>query len=140
MGNAQVLPNGNVVVGWGALPHLTEFHRGGGVRFDARLPRGGMTYRAYRLPWRGQPRDEPRLVSRRASGRRRLYVSWNGATDVVAWRVETGTRANALEPVLTRPKTGFETSLPFPADRRVVAAVALDRERRVLGRSRPLRL
>jgi hypothetical protein len=72
-----VLPNGNVVVGWGALPYVTEFNRGGGVRFDARLPAGGMNYRAFRLPWRGSPRDQPRLVSLAVAGRRRLHVSWN---------------------------------------------------------------
>jgi hypothetical protein len=41
MGNAQVLPNGNVVVGWGGLPYVTEFRPGGAVHFDARLPEGG---------------------------------------------------------------------------------------------------
>lgn len=127
MGNAQVLPNGNVVVGWGALPYVTEFHRGGGVRFDARLPAGGMNYRAFRLPWRGSPRDQPRLVSLAVAGRRRLHVSWNGATDVAAWRLEADPRPDALEHVLTRPRTGFETSLPPQSAGGVVVAVAVDR-------------
>jgi hypothetical protein len=140
MGNAQLLPNGNVVVGWGGLPYVTEFHRGGRVRFDARLPAGGMNYRAFRLSWRGTPRDEPRLVSHAVPGRRRLYVSWNGATDVAAWRLDTGPSAEQLEPVLTRPRTGFETSLPDPGHGPVVAAVALDRAGRERGRSKPLRL
>jgi hypothetical protein len=140
MGNAQVLRNGNVVVGWGGQPYVTEFHRAGGVRFDARLPTGGMNYRAFRLPWLGRPLEPPRLVSYRAAGRRRLYASWNGATEVAAWRVEAGLRLNELEVVLTRPKRGFETSLSVPPTGRFAAAVALDSEGRVLGRSKPLRL
>jgi hypothetical protein len=140
MGNAQLLQNGNVVVGWGALPYITEFRRGGGVRFDARLPAGGMNYRAFRLPWVGRPRESPRLVAHRASGGRRLYASWNGATEVVRWRVEAGSRADELEPVLTRPKTGFETSLPIPPSGGFAVAVALDARGRIFGRSNPLQL
>jgi hypothetical protein len=140
MGNAQLLRNGNVFVGWGGLPYITEFHRDGGVRFDARLPRGGMNYRAFRLPWLGRPHEPPRLVSRRLSGRRRLYVSWNGATDVVGWRLEAGPRPDELEAVLTRPKKGFETSLSVPPSGRFAAAVGLDSHGRDLGRSKTLRL
>jgi arylsulfotransferase ASST len=140
MGNAQLLRNGNVVVGWGALPYVTEFHRNGDVRFDARLPAGGMNYRAFRLPWVGRPREPPRLVSQRESGRRQLYASWNGATEVVAWRLAAGSRPEDLRPVLTRPKRGFETSLPLPASRGFAVAAALDANGRVLGRSNVLRL
>ena len=43
VGNAQMLPNGNIVVGWGGLPYITEFRRDGGVHFDARLPGGART-------------------------------------------------------------------------------------------------
>src|SRR4029453_11621886 len=114
MGNAQLLPNGNVVVGWGGLPYITEFHRDGGVRFDARVPRGGMNYRAFRLPWSGRPHKAPRLVRRAVSGRRRLYASWNGATEVADWRLETRFGAEGFTPVRTKAKTGFETSFPAP--------------------------
>jgi Arylsulfotransferase (ASST) len=140
MGNAQLLRNENVVVGWGGLPYITEFGRDGGVRFDARLPAGGMNYRAFRLPWVGRPHEPPRLVSHKTSGRRRLHVSWNGATELVAWRLETGPSADELEAVLTRPKKGFETSLPVPPGGGFAAAVALDAHGRVLGRSKTLGL
>jgi hypothetical protein len=140
MGNAQVLPDGNVVVGWGALPYITEFHRDGRVRFDARLPAGGMNYRAFRFPWLGRPREVPRLVLHAASGRRALYASWNGATEVDRWRLEAGPRRDDLEPALTKAKHGFETSLPVPAGAGFGVAVALDAKGRVLGRSNALRL
>lgn len=140
MGNAQLLRNGNVVVGWGGQPYVTEFRRDGGLRFDARLPEGGMNYRAFRLPWLGRPYEPPRLVSHRTSGRRRLYASWNGSTEVARWSLEAGPRPGDLETLLARPKTGFETSLPVPPSGAFAAVVALDSHGRLLGRSKPLRL
>lgn len=140
MGNAQLLPNGNVVVGWGGLPYITEFHRDGGVRFDARLPRGGMNYRAFRLPWIGRPQKAPRLVRRAVSGRRRLYASWNGATQVADWRLETRSGVEGFTPVLTKAKKGFETSLRVPVSGDFAIAVALAADGRILGRSNVVRL
>jgi hypothetical protein len=140
MGNAQLLPNGNVVVGWGGLPYITEFHRAGGVRFDARLPQGGMNYRAYRFPWVGRPRRRPRLVRHTASGGRRLYASWNGATQVARWRLETRSGAGGFTPVLTKAKKGFETPLPVPPSGDAAVVVALGADGRILGRSNVVRL
>ena len=140
MGNAQMLPNGNFVVGWGGLPFITEFRRDGGVHFDARLPGAGQNYRAFRLPWQGRPHRPPRLVAHTAAGRRRLYVSWNGATEVAAWRLEAGPARNDLRPVLTRPKQSFETSFPSPGRTGFATAVALGASGKILGRSNTIRL
>jgi hypothetical protein len=140
MGNAQVLPNGNIVVGWGGLPYITEFRRDGSVQFDARLPGAGQNYRAFRLPWQARPHRPPRLVAHTAAGRRRLYVSWNGATEVARWRLEAGPARNDLQPVLTRPKQGFETSFPSPRGARFATAVALDASGQILGRSKTIRI
>jgi hypothetical protein len=140
MGNAQLLPNGHVVVGWGGLPNVTEFRPDGGVHFDATLPAGGMNYRAFRLQWHGRPHRSPRLVVRSVSGRRQAFVSWNGATEVAAWRLDTGTRHNDLQPALTRNKHSFETGLPIPRGASAVAAVALSAAGSELGRTRTIRL
>ena len=53
-GNAQPEPGGGgrVFVGWGALPYVSEFDRGGAVVFSAEFPAGVNTYRAYRFDWR----------------------------------------------------------------------------------------
>jgi hypothetical protein len=136
MGNAQLLPNGNVLVGWGGLPYVTEFRRAGGIHFDARLPSGGMNYRAFRLPWVGRPHDAPKALGRDG----RLFVSWNGATEVVAWRVDAGSTRAGLASALTRPRRGFETSLPVPRSARFAAAVALGPKGRELGRSSVVRV
>jgi hypothetical protein len=53
-GNAQTTRNGDVVVGWGALPYFSAFSRSGALLFNAEFPSGINTYRAYQLPWRPQ--------------------------------------------------------------------------------------
>jgi len=50
-GNAQTTLNGNLFVGWGALPYFSEFSHSGTLLFNAEFPAGVNTYRAYRLPW-----------------------------------------------------------------------------------------
>jgi hypothetical protein len=49
--NAQTTRNGDEFVGWGALPYFSEFSPSGQLEFNAELPAGVNTYRAYRLPW-----------------------------------------------------------------------------------------
>jgi Arylsulfotransferase (ASST) len=50
-GNAQLLRGGNLFVGWGSLPYISEFTPSGKLLFNAQFPTGVNTYRAYRLPW-----------------------------------------------------------------------------------------
>ena len=131
MGNVQSLPNGNVMVGWGADPHFTEFGADGGVRFDATLPHGGESYRTFRSPWRGQPAERPAA----AVASSQLWVSWNGATEVAAWRLLTGGSPDALSEGRTVTRQGFETALPLPNGARYAAAAALDASGAELARS-----
>jgi arylsulfotransferase ASST len=51
MGNAQTTPRGDLFVGWGGLPYISEFSPAGKLLFNAKLPAGVSTYRAYLLPW-----------------------------------------------------------------------------------------
>jgi hypothetical protein len=50
-GNAQTTANGDLFVGWGALPYFSEFSRSGQLTFNAEFPAGVNTYRAYQDPW-----------------------------------------------------------------------------------------
>ena len=50
-GNAQTTANGDMFVGWGNLPYISEFSPSGQLLFNAEFPTGVNTYRAYRLPW-----------------------------------------------------------------------------------------
>jgi hypothetical protein len=139
-GNVQVLPNGDVLVGWGSEPYFTEFAPDGSVRFDAKLPKGGQTYRALRFPWSGRPTTQPTLVVVKSSGSPALYASWNGATDIAGWQLLTGTSPSTLQPGATTPKSGFETRLTGLAATGYAAVVAVDSAGAPLGRSAPLSL
>jgi hypothetical protein len=52
-GNAETTRNGDLFVGWGALPYFSEFSRSGTLLFNAEFPVGVNTYRAYQAPWPG---------------------------------------------------------------------------------------
>jgi hypothetical protein len=58
-GNAQTTRNGDLFVGWGILPYISEFSHSGHLLFNAEFPAGVNTYRAYRQPWpAGRPRRQ----------------------------------------------------------------------------------
>ncbi|MFJ8628441.1 hypothetical protein ACIRD3_37160 [Kitasatospora sp. NPDC093550] len=50
--NAQTLRNGDLLVGWGSQPYVSEFSRSGDLLFNARFPEGVNSYRAYRFDWK----------------------------------------------------------------------------------------
>ncbi len=139
-GSAQLQPNGNMLVGWGSERYFTEFAPNGAVRFDARLPRGGQTYRALRFPWVGTPSVPPLLVAWPSPSGRVGYASWNGATEVASWQLLTGAAPGLLQEALTKPRGGFETRLPIPRGSRYAAVAALDEAGNELRRSKTIRV
>ncbi len=54
-GNVQTTSAGGLFVGWGSLPYFSQFDRAGHLIYNAQFPVGVNTYRAYLLPWAGQP-------------------------------------------------------------------------------------
>ena len=140
LGSTQILPNGNVLVGWGTAPWLSEYTAGGALVFDAHLPHGGQNYRVLKMPWRGRPTEPPAIATRRRGGHGFVYASWNGATDVHSWRLESGASPSALPTVSATRRTGFETELLAPAGARYAAIVALDGRGRPLGRSQAMKI
>ena len=140
-GNTQVLPNGNVFVGWGRALAISEFSKDGELLFDAKLPPQNKTYRAFRFPWSAQPSDRPVAAAERTSEEEiRVYASWNGATEVATWEVLAGPRPDRLEPLGSVPRDGFETALLARSAEPYVAVRARDRSGRILGTSEPLEL
>jgi Arylsulfotransferase (ASST) len=139
MGNAQVLPNGNLMVGWGTEPYITEFDPLGDVRFDASFVGNAWNYRAFRNTWVARPAALPAIVARRRVGGATVHASWNGSTETAYWRVSGGPAANALEPLATVAATGFETAVGVVGSHRVLQATALDAGKRPLASSRAVR-
>jgi Arylsulfotransferase (ASST) len=137
-GSMQLLPNGNVFVGWGEVPRVSEFHHSGHIVFDAVLGKKYESYRAFRLPWTGRPADAPAIALTGAGRNTTAYASWNGATEVHAWQLLTGEQSGALRPVVSTRARGFESALGVPASGSLVAVRALDRAGAVLGQSRTL--
>ena len=65
-----------------------------------------------------------------------LYASWNGATEVENWEVLAGPTVDALEPVGSVPRTGFETAIAVRTGDALVGVRALDGSGEALGTSK----
>ena len=123
MGNVQRLPNGNSMIGWGGPRSVgTEVGPDGTKRFELELNSAtdGFIYRVFRFPWVGTPATTPTLVlTDVVSGFPNLYYSWNGATEIASYRVESGETDGLFTDVVTQTKSDFEDSTPlstFPAN------------------------
>ena len=140
-GSTELLPNGNVFVGWGTQPEFTEFSPSGRQIFNGTYPLRVGSYRAFRFPWVGRPDTRPALaVSPGTHGRVKVYVSWNGATQVRSWRVLGGSSPHRLRPLgVTAPRSGFETTITVTSRQRYFAVQALGHGKKVLGTSAPSR-
>lgn len=135
-GNTQVLPNGNVFVGWGSLKYCTEFAPDGDVLFDLEYSAINVSYRCYRAPWTGSPATSAIGVKSEAAGENsRVFVSWNGDTRVRTWRILAGGATGPLTHSADVPRTGFETMAEIPGQPARFRLVGLDAGNKVLGRS-----
>jgi hypothetical protein len=140
-GNVQVLPNGNVFVGWGSAPYFSEFNHHGELLFHAAFPTEGETYRAFRLPWSGQPNDDPAIAAETGpEDEVTIYASWNGATEVTTWQVSAGSAPDRLEPLATAPHQGFETVITVHTTKPYVGLTALNSSGKVLGSTNAFKL
>ena len=140
-GNMQLLPNSNVLIGWGSGPFVSEFSYDGELLLNVRLPPEGESYRAFRFPWSGYPDDDPTVaVEQGPDDKVILYASWNGATEVATWEVLAGPRQGRLEWVGAVPRDGFETSMLVQTFDPYIAVRAKDHFGQVLGISAPVTL
>jgi EmrB/QacA subfamily drug resistance transporter len=135
MGDTQPLSNGNVFVGWGSEPFFSEYDRSGKLLFEGELPGPDLTYRATLDQWSGTPLTKPAAAARQADGKTTVYASWNGATQLVSWRVLAGSGAGQPKPVATHAKEGFETAIALPQSYSRLEVQALDAKGQVLGTS-----
>ncbi|KAK2037022.1 hypothetical protein LZ31DRAFT_571080 [Colletotrichum somersetense] len=119
-GSTLVLPNGNVLVGFGDAPCFMEYTSDGipGFKACVRDRTIGTLYRVYKSPWIA------------------FHVSWNGATDVESWRVYGAQHPDGPFSQVTQvPKNGFETTIT--AEHHYVKAYveAISSNDKVLGKS-----
>ena len=135
LGNVEPLRNGEVAVGWGTAPSFSVFTPSGHLRYDATLPVGDDSYRAYLVHWTGAPTTRPAVAVTTSSSGTSVAMSWNGATDVARWRLLTGSGAGALHAVATVADTGFETVAHLTSVGTAVQVEALGARGRLLGRS-----
>ena len=135
-GNMEVLPNGNVFVGWGSTGYASEFSSDGQLLFDADFSGSIQSYRCFRYPWTAKPKGAPDLaLDPPSSGAVNAYASWNGATEVASWEALGGVDPTRLASLGAFPRTDFETVLAVKAATGYVAVNALDSTGTVLGTS-----
>ena len=137
-GNAEGLPNGDTFVGWGALPRFSEFDRHDELVFDAALPTGYNSYRAYRYEWVGTPSVRPTAIATRNSeGNTVVHAVWNGATEVASWEVVEAGRGEdrGRHAVASAQWQGLDTEIDVDLYLSSVLVVAKDRWGREIGRS-----
>jgi hypothetical protein len=135
-GSTQILPNGNVFVGWGSVPEFSEYSPSGRQIFSGTFALGTTSYRAYRFPWRARPPGRPAVATaRRTQGGAYVWVSWNGATNVTRWRVLGGQSASQLHTLRATGWSGFETQITLNRQPHYIEVQALNSKGRVLGTS-----
>ena len=136
LGNAQLLPNGNVSLGWGSTPFFSEDSSKGKVLLDAFWPLPDVNYRTYVQKWVGTPYFPPSGAVRNNGGKATVYASWDGATQVVGWKVLAGSSVQSLKTVATKAKNGFETTIPLSSTYKSYEVQALGPKNKVLGTSK----
>ncbi|KAJ5777280.1 hypothetical protein N7520_000526 [Penicillium odoratum] len=142
-GNMQVLTDtGNVLVAWGHCAAFTEFSSDGEMLCDTHFAPSNwfqlgqaVSYRIAKGSWVGQPNTNPTGVVAGSS----VFVSWNGATEVAAWRIELWDGVNMKDmkfhPQNMIEKEGFETEIKLPSNLPHVyfRVAALDDRGQLLG-------
>lgn len=145
-GSLQVLPeSGNVFIGWGSSAAYGEFSRDGTLLCESHFGASWLywwsrikSYRAYKTAdWIGTPEYPPTVMIQSD----KLYVSWNGATEVKFWELQRTLTDEAeeedFEPVDIIEKEGFEGSFTLPSAGlwACYRVAALDQDKQVLGYS-----
>lgn len=118
------LGNGNGFIGYGLLPIAREYGKawdGSELLWQAQFgePKSVQSYRVYKDTWHGTPKhwDPVAKIEQVRSKKPKVYVSWNGATDIEGWAVYAGPSPDKLESMGVVEKKGFETVLDLPGSR-----------------------
>ena len=146
-GSMQILPSGNVLMGYGFNGVFTEFTADGKALCDAymlpsnRFGSGDVqSYRNLKFNWTGIPLSTPKAVLNETT----LYMSWLGSTKLHTWLLQDSDVADGeYRNVQTTPKVGFETEYVLSsgkAMRHYVRAVAVDENGKQLSISNAIQI
>lgn len=146
-GSVQLIPeSGNVLVGFGNSPTYVEYSAQGEVLCNAHFAPHiafeiidfglAKSYRIFKHPWVGRPQTVPDVKVKGG----KAYVSWNGATEVTGWRLETTktllqTEEGEFSTVKELKRDGFETSIALNKVHKYVRIVALDATNKAMAYS-----
>lgn len=145
-GNAQLLPNNNLLAGWSSAGYFTESSPEGDLLFSGAFASDRYsTYRAYKFDFTGRPANPPDLLSFvwgtdpdpvTSDLTTTIYVSWNGATDVVGWNFYARGAYNSERVFIgNTTKTDFETMYIAHGYLSWISAEPYDAEGNVLSES-----
>ncbi|HTW07438.1 MAG TPA: arylsulfotransferase family protein [Acidimicrobiales bacterium] len=139
-GSVQLLGDGGMLVGFGAEPYFSRFSAQGEILVDGHLPADVTSYRAFAADFSTTPTTKPAVaIGSNANGSHTVYVSWNGATEVVAWRAFAGATSSALSAATTTDWADFETAMSVNNAGPYFQVAALDSAGSELGRSEVVR-
>lgn len=145
--NLTATSDPHILLGFGWQGTWTEYLANGTLLCDSRIvveaamqsPGKGyvQSYSVLKFPWQALPHYPPQAVP--SADRTSVYVSWNGATGVYAWRLSL--RINDQWQIHRKERQeGFETGISLPDDfnrrlYRYVLVEALDEKNKVLGKT-----
>jgi hypothetical protein len=140
-GNLQKLSNGNYLIGWGQDPYVSEFASGGNTAkepsvnflYDMQFPNQNLSYKN---EWVGLPLYLPSIDVKINKGQTKVYASWNGSTETVAWQVLAGSKCSKMKIVVKNsPRNGFETKIRVKSLGPYFKINALDSHGKIIGES-----
>jgi hypothetical protein len=117
MGDTQRLADGNTFLDWGAPSsakgyawvNMTEVTPDNHTVFELSFDQPYVSYRAFRFPWQGFPNTPPALAFKADGSGITLGYSWNGSTEVAAYRLFGGSSPQSLSPIEEKARADFET-------------------------------
>ncbi|KXT01166.1 hypothetical protein AC578_622 [Pseudocercospora eumusae] len=134
-GSEQRFDDGHTLVSWGLRAEFSEFDQDGKRILDVAFAEDGTrVYRVRKYGWIGKPLEDEiavYLYARTSASKTFFWMSWNGATEVTAWRAlrEDGLILGQVE------WEGFESCFESESFVGVGYVEAVGRDGKTLGRS-----
>lgn len=139
-GNMQILNSGNVFMGWSERAQQSEYAEDGTLLMKARLATDWLgSYRNYKFEYVGRPLARPDVYAAVYFGqlnetRTKVYVSWNGDTEVRIWNLYNATASgDRAELITSARRTGFETYFEWAGYLSFVRLEGIDEDGKTCG-------